>query len=200
MTVNELQKVLHDIIAEYFPNTPIVWSEQRKLVKPSGTFITLKLRNLIATQHSIKVTENDAPINYKPSKMMLELQLFTHGGEETITEGGETVTISVNTALGDIADLTNFLTSDYADAFYTRHDIALRPEGDAKDVSGLLDTSYEYRAMQEYVVEFTQTANGLAGISRKDWKPTASGGGTKKLASQEVENIDADSIDIKNNL
>lgn len=105
----------------------------------------------------------------------------------------------MNTALNDIADLTNFLTSEYADAFYTKHDIALRPEGDAQDVSGLLDTNYEYRAMQEYVVEFTQTANGLAGITRKDWKPTASGGGTKELASQEAANLDADSIDIKNN-
>ena len=199
MTVSELQTVLHEIIAEYFPNTPIIWAEQRKLVKPSGTFITLKLRNLTATQHSIKVTENNAPVSYKPSKMMLELQLFTHGNDERIIVDGEELTISVNTALNDIADLTNFLTSEYADAFYTKHDIALRPEGDTQDVSGLLDTNYEYRAMQEYVVEFTQTANGLAGITRKDWKPTASGGGTKELASQEAANLDADSIDIKNN-
>lgn len=199
MTVSELQTVLHEIIAEYFPNTLILWAEQRKLVKPSGTFITLKLRNLTATQHSIKVTENNAPVSYKPSKMMLELQLFTHGRDERIIVDGEELEISVNTALNDIADLTNFLTSEYADAFYTKHDIALRPEGDAQDVSGLLDTNYEYRAMQEYVVEFTQTANGLAGITRKDWKPTASGGGTKELASQEAANLDADSIDIKNN-
>lgn len=199
MTVSELQTVLHEIIAEYFPNTLIIWAEQRKLVKPSGTFITLKLRNLTATQHSIKVTENNAPVSYKPSKMMLELQLFTHGRDERIIVDGEELEISVNTALNDIADLTNFLTSEYADAFYTKHDIALRPEGDAQDVSGLLDTNYEYRAMQEYVVEFTQTANGLAGITRKDWNPTASGGGTKELASQEAANLDADSIDIKNN-
>lgn len=200
MTVNELQKVLHDLIAEYFPNTPIVWSEQRKLVKPSGTFITLKLRNLTVTQHSIKVTENGAPVNYKQSKMMLELQLFTHGGEETITEDREKVNVSINTALNDVADLTNYLTSDYADVFYTKHDIALYPEGEARDISGVVDTSYEYRAMQEYVIEFTQTANGLAGISRENWKPTASGGGTTELAAKEAENLDAESIDIKNNL
>lgn len=199
MTITELHKVLHEIIAEYFPNTPVIWAEQRKLVKPSGTFITLKLRNLTATQHSIKVTENDVPMSYKPFKMMLELQLFTHGGEETLTVDGETVTISVNTALNDIADLTNFLTSEYADAFYTKHDISLRPEGEAKDVTGLVDTVYEYRAMQEYIVEFTQSLNGRAGITRENWKPTASGGGTERLAEQAEVNLDAGSIDIKNN-
>ncbi len=54
MTVSELQTVLHDIIAEYFPNTLIIWAEQRKLVKPSGTFITLKLRNPTVRQRCLK--------------------------------------------------------------------------------------------------------------------------------------------------
>ena len=96
-------------------------------------------------------------------------------------------------------ELTNFLTSDYADAFYEKYDICVRPEGDAQDVSGLVDTSYEYRAMQEYVVEFTQTVQGFAGISSENWHPTASGGGTEELANSEIPELDAGSIEITNN-
>ena len=199
MTIEEVKKALVEIIATYFPTTQIVWAEQRKLVKPSGTFIQLKLRNLGASLHSIKEVDNDVLCGYKPSKTMLEVQLFTKGAIQTFVEDGEEVKVSVKTALNDIMELTNFLTSEYADAFYEKYDIAVIPEGDAQDASGLVDTAYEYRAMQEYVVEFTQTVQGFAGISREDWHPTASGGGTEELAKSEIPELDAGSIEIINN-
>lgn len=199
MTIEEVKDALVEIISTYFPMIDIVWAEQRKLVKPSGTFIQLKLRNLGASLHSIKEMENDVLCGYKPSKMMLEAQLFTRGATDTLDVGGKEVKISVNTALNDIMELTNFLTSDYADAFYEKYDICVRPEGEAQDVSGLVDTSYEYRAMQEYVVEFVQTVQGYAGISRDGWQPTASGGGTEELANSEIPELDAGSIEITNN-
>lgn len=199
MTIEEVKDALVEIIATYFPTTQIVWAEQRKLVKPSGTFIQLKLRNLGASLHSIKETENDVLCGYKPSKTMLEVQLFTRGATKTFVEDGEKVKVSVNTALNDIMELTNFLTSEYADAFYEKYDICVRQEGEAQDVSGLVDTSYEYRAMQEYVVEFVQTVQGYAGISRDNWQPTASGGGTEELANSEIPELDAGSIEITNN-
>ena len=199
MTIEEVKDALVEIISTYFPTTQIVWAEQRKLVKPSGTFIQLKLRNLGASLHSIKETENDVLCGYKPSKTMLEVQLFTRGATKTFVEDGEKAKVSVNTALNDIMELTNFLTSEYADAFYEKYDICVRPEGEAQDASGLVDTSYEYRAMQEYVVEFVQIVQGYAGISRDDWKPTASGGGTEELANSEIPELDAGSIEITNN-
>lgn len=199
MTIEEVKDALVEIISTYFPTTQIVWAEQRKLVKPSGTFIQLKLRNLGASLHSIKETENVVLCGYKPSKTMLEVQLFTRGATKTFVEGGEKVKVSVNTALNDIMELTNFLTSEYADAFYEKYDICVRQEGEAQDVSGLVDTSYEYRAMQEYVVEFVQTVQGYAGISRDNWQPTASGGGTEELANSEIPELDAGSIEITNN-
>lgn len=200
MTIDELRLALVDIIEEYFPDTQIVWSEQQKLVKPSGTFIRLKLRNLGFTQHSINVVENDAPCAYKPSQTRLEVQLFTHGGKMSVKEDGEEYEVSVNTALNDIMDLTNYLTSEYADALYEKYDISIRADGDAQDVSEVVDTNYEYRALQEYIVDFMQTCNGRAGISRDNWTPTASGGGTKELAESEIEEIADVSLDMKTNL
>lgn len=199
MTIEELKDVLCEIIGTYFPTIDIVWAEQRKLVKPSGTFIQLKLRNSGASLFSIKGTGTDALCGYKPSKTMLEVQLFTHGAIRTSIIDGQEVRESVNTALNDITELTNFLTSEYADEFYEKYDICVRPEGDAQDVSGLVDTTYEYRAMQEYVIDYMQTVKGKANITRADWQPTASGGGTKELAGMEIPEIDAGSIEIKNN-
>lgn len=197
MTIDELKSVLHDIISKYFQDTQIVWAEQLKLVKPSLPFILLKLRNLRFTQHTINVVKNGVPCAYQPSQTMLELQLFTRGGTVTIEdEDGESV-VSVNTALNDIMDLTKYLTSEYADELYEKYDICIRAEGEAQDVSEVVDTNYEYRAFQEYIIDFQQTCNGRAGISRKDWSPTASGGGTKELAESEIGEITKVSIENK---
>ena len=65
MTIEELKDVLCEIIGTYFPTIDIVWAEQRKLVKPSGTFIQLKLRNSGASLFSIKGTGTDALCGYK---------------------------------------------------------------------------------------------------------------------------------------
>ena len=65
MTINELKEALYSIFVRYFPNTTIVWAEQKKLVKPSGDFLTLKLRNYNRPKHQIKPSNQDAPIgNY----------------------------------------------------------------------------------------------------------------------------------------
>lgn len=199
MTINELRTALYDIISEYFPNTQILWSEQRELVKPSKDFILLKLRNYSRPKHLINQTENNAPIGYYSVKMGLELQLFTHGGIKTIEEDGEKYQVSVNTALNDLMDLTAYLTSEYADEIAAKYDIFIDAEGDAQDVSEVVDTDYEYRAFQEYTVAFTMTSEGLAGISRTNWKPTASGGGTKELAEKAVEGIEPSSVIIEEN-
>ena len=199
MTINELRTVLYDIFSEYFPNTQIVWSEQRELVKPSKDFITLKLRNYSRPKHLIKQFTNDVPIGYYAVKMRLEVQLFTHGGTQTITEDGEEYQVSVNTALNDLMDLTAYLTSEYADEIAAKYDIFIDAEEDAQDVSEVVDSNYEYRAFQEFTVAFTMTSEGLAGISRTNWEPTASGGGTKELADKVVEGIEPSSITIEEN-
>ena len=52
--------------------------------------------------HSIKEVDNDVLCGYKPSKTMLEVQLFTKGAIQTFVEDGVEVKVSVNTALNDI--------------------------------------------------------------------------------------------------
>ncbi len=198
MTIDELKEVLTAIFTEYFPNTPIVWAEQKKLVKPSRDFITLKLRNFERPKHQITNTENGVPIGYYAVKTQLTVQLFTHGATKTVTSGdGTKCKVSVNTALNDLMDFDNFLRSEYGDELQDKYDVFLDAEGMAQDVSEVVDTNYEYRAYQEYTVTFTATTEGAAGISRENWKPTASGGGTKELADKAIDDIDGSTIVIE---
>lgn len=198
MKVSELKDALYGIIATYYPKTEIRWGKQKRAVKPLGDFIQLKLAPIEFSNHTNEELQNDAPIGYIASTTHLEVQLFTHGRKKTITEDGESITITENTALDDIMDLTKFLTSNYADDYYREHDFSIVADGPAQDVSEVLDEDYEYRAFQEYLVFFNQTQTGYAGISDTAWKPTASGGGTKELADKQMESLDPSEIKIIN--
>ena len=199
MKVSELKDVLVDLIAIYYPNTEIRWGKQKRAVKPSGDFIQLNLAPINFSNHSNEELQNNAQIGYIESKTRLEVQLFTHGAKKTITDSDGTFTIVENTALDDMMELTKFLTSKYADDYYREHDISVQAEGAAQDISEVLDEDYEYRAFQEYTVFFNQTQEGYAGISNSNWKPTASGGGTKELADKQTESLEPSEIQIIRN-
>ena len=103
----------------------------------------------------------------------------------------------MNTALNDLMDFDDFLRSDYGNGLQNDYDIFIDAEGPAQDVSEVVDTHYEYRAYQEYTVAFMATTSGAAGISRENWKPTASGGGTKELAEKRTPDLDSSEIVIE---
>ena len=186
MTVKELRDALYDIIQEYFAGADIAWAEQNA-VKSSNPLIRLKLGSVKRPLHFIDGVENDAPLGYIASTTILTVNLFTHG-EPVEDEDG--YIYYVNTALDDMLDFANYMQSPCADELYNKLNISIRPEGDAKDVSEVVDNDYSYRAMQEFVVSFVDETRGYAGISRANWKPTPSGGGTKELALKETSTID----------
>ena len=105
----------------------------------------------------------------------------------------------VNTAVDDMVDFVNYMTSFHADDVYDLLNISVRPEGDVLDTSAVLDSDYEYRAMQEFIISFVQETDGYAGIAKSNWKPTPSGGGTAELANKTISDIDCRDIKIENN-
>ena len=64
------------------------------------------------------------------------------------------------------------------------------PEGKTQDISALLnDNAFEYRALQEFSVEFVDKAFGHSGVtppSGEDFEQTPSGGGTPEQAQDET--------------
>lgn len=193
MNLSELKEHLHNIIQTYFGGATVAWAEQ-KIVKPTLPLITLKLDSLTYPLHSIKVIDSDESTGYIPSSVRLEVQLFTEGEEKIDDEGDKYI---VNTAMSDMMDFVNYINSDYVLDICDELDIAIRTEGPIQDISALLnDTRYEFRAMQDFFVSFTQTSAGKAGISRLDWQQTPSGGGTAELADMQDDFIENDSIEI----
>ena len=200
MTIEELKDALFAIISEYFPSAQTRWAEQRNAVKAAQSFLLLRLGTVSINQHPIEEYVDGKYVGYVPSSVRLEVQLFTHGKKQKVkTKDGAIAAFETNTALADIMDLSFYLTSMYADELSEKYDIAIRTEGEASDNSQIVDNVWEYRAMQEYVVDFMQTKSGLAGISKDEWVPTASGGGTKELADKAVQELDADGIEISKN-
>ena len=185
MTVRELRDTLYEIVQGYFAGAEVAWSEQNA-VKSTNPLIRLKLGSIKRPSYFINQVDNNAPCGYICSTTMLTVDLFTHG-EEIVDEEG--YSIYVNTALDDMADFINYLQSYYVDDMCENLNISIRPEGDIKDTSAVLDNDYSYRAMQEFVVSFVQETRGYAGISRENWKPTPSGGGTAELANMELTDI-----------
>lgn len=186
MTIEELRDSLCDIIQGYFAGADVAWAEQNA-VKSTNPLIRLKLGSIKRANHFITETQNNVPTGYIASTTRLTVDLFTHGRKITDEEG---YTIYVNTAMDDMADFMNYLMSPYVDDLCEGLNISIRPDGDIKDTSAVVDNDYSYRSMAEFVVNFVQETRGYAGISRDNWQPTPSGGGTQELANKELTTID----------
>lgn len=195
MTLEELRDHLYEIIQRYFTGATVMWGEQNN-TRPTSPFIRLKLGSLKRPQHFINQTDKNASRSYIPSTTILSVELFTHGRKMADEDGDF---YFVNTAVDDMADFVNYMVSPHADDVYEGLDISVRPEGNIIDTSAVLDSDYEYRAMQEFVVDFLQESRGYAGIERDNWEPTPSGGGTAALANEKISDIDCRNIEIKDN-
>lgn len=186
MTVEELRNHLYEIISGYFSEANVIWGEQNS-VNPKSPFVRLKLSSIRRPQHFIMLNGDNNFDNHIPSTAMLEVELFTNG---RVLEDENGDTYAVNTALDDMADFVNYMVSYLADDLYYELNISIRPEGDILDTSAVLDSDYQYRALQEFVVDFTQTTKGYAGIFKEDYEPSSSGGGTEELADMPVYYIE----------
>lgn len=191
MTVEELRDVLWNIVSEYFEGAVVRWSET-KGVKSTKPLITLNLNNIVPTQHYINDEENGEQIAVKPFSASLEVQLFTHGRRRTDSNGN---TYYTNTAVSDMVAFAHYMQSDFVSEWCDHYNIALRTDSPVNDISAVVDTAYEYRAMQQYIVSFLSESRGKAGVSPfgEEFTPTASGGGTQQLAAQRTgvfENVD----------
>lgn len=191
MTISELKNALYDIIQGYFAGAEVAWTEQNS-VKSQNPFIRLKLGSATRPIHFINETHNNAPTGYIASTTMLTVDLFTHGRKVTYEDG---FIAYENSAVDDMTDFMNYLMSPYVDGICENLNISIRPEGNIKDTSAVVDNDYSYRAMMEFVVGFVQETKGYAGISRANWKPTPSGGGTEELANKELTTIENVVID-----
>lgn len=202
MTLNELQEYLLDIASAYFTGATVVWA-QEKVVKPKPALVTLRTGNVSRPLQPITEVIDGVPCGYYPSRVTLEVNVFTKGRKYKPVEGKTAA--QENTAVNDLVDFVNYLNSPYMiDECYIL-DIAITPMGAVSDASTLInDATWDYRAMAEFSVDFMQIAVGATGILaessikhsenpedpedqpyiKPEWSQTNSGGGSQELADE----------------
>ena len=217
MTQNTLKDKLHKLVGFYFSEdngVTVVWGKS-KAVRAKGAQITLTMLDIIRPYQPINDMINGVPVSYYPSKTTLQVDLFTRG-DPLINEAGITAA-AVNTAVYDLTDFVNYINSIYVEHWSLINDISIAA-GEIHDLTNIInDTAWDYRAMVELDIGFTQSVFGHSGINYEDgiefdengnpmpesvFKPTASGGRTKELAGEFTgwfEQVEGPKFELKEN-
>lgn len=182
MTVEQAKSCIWKLVSQYFAGASVIWSGQN-IVKPVKPLVMLRLSNVQRSDFSILQEEDGTLVKLYPTVALLTVNLFTLG--KPTRAGAGKVATRINTALHDLSSFVNFLDSEYALAYMEEENLQIMPQGSTQDISELLDnTQYEYRAVQEFTIEFMQEVHGWAGVrTGEDFQPTDSGGGTEELAN-----------------
>lgn len=186
MTQSELKENLYELVETYFGGANVVWG-MTGAVNPNNPMVSLTMGDIIRHYQPIKQNADGVPVYVYPSTTRLQVDLFTKGAKTT--DEPDVKTAMVNTAVNDLTDFVNYLNSIYVDNWSGANDITILANT-VRDLTALTnDTSWDYRAMVELEISFTQIASGFTGIGYEDgvpypFVPTPSGGGTQDLADQ----------------
>lgn len=197
MNSKELGDVLLNIVKMYFANADVVWS-QGKNTQRKKPYVTLKLSSAGRATHSSDIVEDDVLCGYIPSKSIFRVNLFTNGREVDVGDG--MLPIFENTAVSDLEDFCNYLTSQKVSQICFGENITIMQKGDVVNVTELLDgVDSEYRAQVEFDVDYMQTVTGAYGVSTPMFAPddetednpsifvpTPSGGRTEEQVNTET--------------
>jgi len=168
MTQNELKQTLYNLVAEYFAGASITWGKV-KAVSPNVPQVVLSMGGITRRYLPITRNANGVPVNGYPSQTTLQVDLYTKGAA-TSTEPG-VIAAYENTAVNDLTDFLNFLNSAYADEWGDLHDVSILCNK-VNDLTELVnDVAWDYRAMAELEVGFTQSAVGYTGTMHESGAP-----------------------------
>ncbi len=211
MQINQLKKVIYERIKLYWSGATVVWGMTDK-VMPPAPLIVLRLGTVSRTSTPIIQSIDSIQFSAYPSEVTLQIDLFTRGN--AVGDGNEIY--YENTATNDMLDFLNFLDSASSIEWSDSFDISISMNSGVQDLTEIVnDSRWQYRAMLEIKIAFTQWVAEYNGILNEDYiifddkctpvtvdtskyKQTASGGGTEELASATVGIIDELVIDFKN--
>lgn len=163
MNITEVKHVVFDVISLFFKGATITYTEQSRKAKPQPPLVTVSFGDTHRVQHPNTQTIDGHVVAYYPSKLKVQIDLYTMGAKVKNASGG--VIGLENTALSDMVDFANFLGSPYLINYIDPHNMTIATEGNVLNTTQLLNTSdYQYRATLELDVHFIQEAIGYAGI------------------------------------
>ena len=188
LTLNQLKQAIFSHFAAYWGKAAVVWGASDK-VKPLAPLIVLRLGTVMRATQPITQMVNGIVFSAYPSEVPLQIDLFTKGNTVSTPEGA----YAENTAVNDLLAFVNYLDSTATIEWSNQNNVGVSLMGGVQDLSEVInDTQWQYRAMAEIRLTFTQWAaeyngvlneaniifskNGVPiGVNTANWQPTASG-------------------------
>jgi len=200
MTEREMKALFLTLVKTYFGSAEVIWGRS-KVVHPKHPMVSLMAGPLVRNYLPITLDADGIPINCYPTKVTIQVDLFTRGAQRQDVTGVAVASANENTSVNDMMDFLNFIGSAYTSDWCYEHDMSILENGPVRDLTQIInDTSWDYRAMTELDVYFTQNAVGYTGTDHElgveydpDGNPkppgegfdeTPSGGRTPELADE----------------
>lgn len=195
LTLNQLKQAIFSHFSAYWGGAAVAWGATNK-VKPLAPLVILQLGTVTRATQPITQMVNGIVFSAYPSEAPLQIDLYTKGNTVSTPEGS----YAENTAVSDLLDFVNYLDSTATIEWSNQNNVGVSLMGGVQDLSEVInDSRWQYRAMSEIRLTFTQWAaeyngvlnessiifnkNGVPiGVNNANWQPTASGGGTEELA------------------
>ena len=166
MNVTEARATVKKLTEMYFANAKVVYAKQSFMSKPEKPLVMLSFGSVNRPLNPPSIIFDGYPVSFYPSTMQVQIDLFTLGNKKELKKD---VYVMENTAENDMLLFFNFLNSPYAVRYCNEHDIAIVLNNSVQDLTGIInDTEYEFRAMLEFEVRFTQLAVGDTGTLSPD--------------------------------
>lgn len=163
MNVTEARNALLELCQQYFTNGSVVFAKQSYMVKPVKPLVTLQFSTTTRPLNPPEKMIDGLPVRFYPTVMIAQIDLFTGGKQRDVSSG--MTAVMENTAVNDMLMFADFLNSEYVIRYCHDRDMAIITSGSVQDITNLInDTSYEYRAMLEVELRFTDVAIGTSGM------------------------------------
>jgi len=156
VTVTQLRSFLLQLIRKHFVSPYTVYFTDEKRTRPKKPYVTLKLGTVKMSTHPIVQWIDGVIVKSHPSAVKLEINLFSPG--VPVKEAG--VTLYQNSACDELTGLCLYFENPETEDALLDAAVSLLLEDVVRDISTILDgVEPDYRAMAEFVVDFTQTVS-----------------------------------------
>lgn len=164
MRLSEAKNLFLSLAKTYFSNAVVAFGRQSRVPKPDLALVSLTFGNVHRPLHPVAQEIDGHTVGNYLSRISVTVDLFTHGLPVCDDETGMVIAHE-DTAVEDMLSFQDFLGSEYVINWCGDHDVAVLADGDAKDLTGIVnDTNYEFRSQLVVSLYFTQKAVGYAGV------------------------------------
>jgi hypothetical protein len=162
---------LYNASRTYWGGAIVAWDKQNS-PKPELSLVSLSMGDIKTATFPDEIVDDFGEVHHQyPSTVVWEVNLYTNG---RVANPDLDYSERINTAVNDLTEFVKYLKSPGLEKFYKDHNISILQKTDVRDVSIVVnDSSYEYRAMVEFDINFVSETVGTGGNK----VTTDSGGG-----------------------